>query len=948
MDTWAAGLVLLHAGLGVLLTLAFLPWIISKVAARRVVARSLVRFAPVRSRSLAPVAIIRFAGLGLWLVASLSGTCLIVGAAGGGVSTDRRLFLHEAASFGVVVLAALWRWARQRGGTRDSRQEGRPTAAWSLVSRPPFLTWMVGLLLIVVPAALAALTLSSIGASSSVGAHSASDGKRVDQYEPEAYYRNLTATNARQAGNSLFPAAVSIVADADAGVRVSAYCGSTGCHPTAYRQWLGSSHQRAATNPYYRRTAVLFESQRGAVSRSTRAGHRAAVRWCDGCHSPASLAATDGHRLFGAGQEARTPDMVISTRKKEGVNCLTCHGTVRLTELSGNGRFEMRIPADYPFAEHPDARLRWLHALLLRLRPGPHRAAFMRPELHQSSEFCASCHRLSYNVAQNAYKFLRAADDYGTWQMGEASAESVHGFYPPGARQRCQDCHNVHGGGVRSRVARPAEPRDASTATLFRSSAAQPVPIPSPVTIDVLALRRLPRGEGGPEELIAPLERAAPLLRVGESVTVDVVVSNRGVGHAFPGGWGDLGATWLEFEVMDAAGHKILRGGGRGPHEDLLPGTHAYGMIALDRHGQRLEHGDLWNMVTPLYYRSILPGQPDTDRRTILAGESDVARFQFRVPDGGSAPLRLRARLWHRRLRPDFVRWVAASDAPGMGETKRLDGVSGRFPVPSASPLQRGSSAVDGGFSPRLVAEDRVTLPVAGGRVRGKPVPLLGDALNGRNRPSPIDPGPPRRFYDYGVALLLQGDLPRAQRAMRRVQAWAPLDVQGYLGLGRVYLTEGDLLAARAQFEQARRLAPNDPRPRAFLATTFRKMGQYEQALATLEPLARTYRRDRLLWFDIGMSHYLAGRYAAGARAFEAMLGIDPDDLSAHYNLMRCLRRLQRVPEARREETIYLYLREDDNAKAIALAYLRRNPLADREARTIHEHPLVAVAGRGE
>jgi len=51
----------------------------------------------------------------------------------------------------------------------------------------------------------------------------------------------------------------------------------------------------------------------------------------------------------------------------------------------------------------------------------------------------------------------------------------------------------------------------------------------------------------------------------------------------------------------------------------------------------------------------------------------------------------------------------------------------------------------------------------------------------------------------------------------------------GISGLGRVYLTEGDLLAARAQFEQARRLSPNDPRPRAFLATTLRKIGQYDQ-----------------------------------------------------------------------------------------------------------------------
>jgi len=85
---------------------------------------------------------------------------------------------------------------------------------------------------------------------------------------------------------------------------------------------------------------------------------------------------------------------------------------------------------------------------------------------------------------------------------------------------------------------------------------------------------------------------------------VDVVVHNRGVGHAFPGGCGDLGEAWLEFEVTDAAGHTILRGGGQGPRADLLPGTHAYGMIDLDRHGHRLQHGDLWNMVTPLYYRS--------------------------------------------------------------------------------------------------------------------------------------------------------------------------------------------------------------------------------------------------------------------------------------------------------------------------------------------------------
>src|SRR5439155_1406967 len=126
----------------------------------------------------------------------------------------------------------------------------------------------------------------------------------------------------------------------------------------------------------------------------------------------------------------------------------------------------------------------------------------------------------------------------------------------------------------------------------------------------------------------------------------------------------------------------------------------------------------------------------------------------------------------------------------------------------------------------------------------------------------------------------------------------------------------------------------------AFLAATERKMGQYEAALALLQPLVRAYPRDRLLWFDAGMCHYLSGRYEEASRAFLSMLDIDPDDLAAHYNLMRSLRRLHRVSEARREEVIYQTLREDDNAKQIGLAYLRTHSLADRETRTVHEHSL--------
>ena len=79
--------------------------------------------------------------------------------------------------------------------------------------------------------------------------------------------------------------------------------------------------------------------------------------------------------------------------------------------------------------------------------------------------------------------------------------------------------------------------------------------------------------------------------------------------------------------------------------------------------------------------------------------------------------------------------------------------------------------------------------------------------------------------------------------------------------------------------------------------------------------------------------HVLSSRalYGGSTTQLKHMLGklsieltfVDPDDLAAHYNLMRCLRRLHRLPEARHEEVIYQTLREDDGAKQIGLEITR-------------------------
>jgi Flp pilus assembly protein TadD len=855
MDGGTAAVVLLHLGLGVILA-PILVWICFQ-ARGMAVRRS--------GGSLSWV------GWALVAAAFSTGVGLIGTAARGHGVSEALHWSHVAAGCGAAALG-LVRFFRHAPDV-----EGR-----SIVSAPAARVAPMVLLLVL------ALVIGSAATSRNRAPET--------EYQPEEYYRRLTATNARQASNPLFPAESRVVADRGAATPSPAYCGTAGCHAELHREWLGSPHQRASLDPVYLEAAGRFAQQRGTSAR----------RWCEGCHGPTGLV---GVAQLDASRQGRRPGNPAVPRHAPGswgVDCATCHSVPHVSDLSGNGRMELRFTSNYPFADHADVRLRWLHRFLLRVRPGPHRHAFSPTGLHARSEACAPCHRTSYNVPQNQYRFMRTADDYGTWQTSPYSGESVHSFSPPGPARQCQDCHDSHRGGMRL-----------STGTRTIDALSQGKAAPA-VTVDLLALRRWPRPGAAAEELIAPLDRARPLLRPGETVTIDVVVSNRGVGHQFPAGTGDLTGAWLEFQVVDATGRTLLRSGGRRDIQAPEAGEHFYGLIALDRTGRRLTQGDLWQMVTPLFHRSILPGQPDGDRRTIQAGESDVVRFRLKVPANAAGPVKLQARLWRGRLVP-------------------ASALTGTVAAP-AQPLAQ-----------RLVAEDQVVLPVAVPvQTIRSPRPAAQRALSGElNRPRALDAPLSARFYEYGVGLLLQGDLPRAQRAMRRVQAWAPRDWRGFFGLGRVYLTEGDLLAARAQFERAAQLVPTDPRPRAFLAATLRRSGQYREALSLLEPLVRQYPRDRLLWFDLGMSHYLTGSYEEAIRAFEAVLAVDPDDLAAHFNRMRCLRRLRRVPEALQEEVIYEALREADAAKRVGLSFLDHNSWADRETRTIHEHPLLPVGSAG-
>jgi hypothetical protein len=237
--------------------------------------------------------------------------------------------------------------------------------------------------------------------------------------------------------------------------------------------------------------------------------------------------------------------------------------------------------------------------------------------------------------------------------------------------------------------------------------------------------------------------------------------------------------------------------------------------------------------------------------RRIPSGEADLARYRLEAPlaEGTSVTVRML-----RERRPEFSRWA--------GER----------------PLE----------APTVLAET---------------ARRVGDVPVRENRTDTA-----ARWRRYGAALAAVRAYPAAIGALRTALGIQADDPETLLALGRVYLDEGDLIAAHEQFASAERHPEAAERARAWEAAVLRRRGQPEAAAALLEPLVRKHPRDRRLRFELAQTYMLELRHRDAAAELEALLAVDPLDGSAHYNLMLCRQRLNQLSEARKSETVWRLL----------------------------------------
>ena len=383
------------------------------------------------------------------------------------------------------------------------------------------------------------------------------------------------------------------------------------------------------------------------------------------------------------------------------------------------------------------------------------------------------------------------------------------------------------------------------------------------------------------------------------------------MGHHFTEGTADSNEVWLDITVTQD-GKVLGRSGGMDAENRVDPWSHFVNNFVIDVEGRRIDRRNAQDIFVALYNHQIPPG----------AGQ--VVHYRLTLPEDSVQPVTVEVALRYRKFDADYVQYFRGDKQPND------------LPI-------------------LTLAEDRVVFGVEGG-------PEVPDEAPEENFPRW------QRWNDYGIGLLLEGnqganrgELRQAEEAFGQVEAMGHAD--GPLNLARVYLKEGrlqdaiDALARSAAFE-----------PPAHAWTQLWLTGLVNQQLGALDESIENFRailqldtaetRQRRLDFrkdyrllnELGKSllersKQKRGASQAEARAewlkqaaetFQAALKLDPENVTAHYNLAIVYELLDSPEQAQPHRDLHAKYKLDDNARERAILAARsRYPAADHAANAI-------------
>jgi Tfp pilus assembly protein PilF len=729
-------------------------------------------------------------------------------------------------------------------------------------------------------------------------------------------------------------------------------CGE--CHQDIFEQWNSSAHHFASfNNQFYRKSIEYMQDVIGPQP----------SKWCAGCHD---------HAVFFNGRFERPIKEQIDTPEAHaGLACTSCHAITHVDSSMGNGGFTIEYPALHELVTSKNPVVRKVNHFLTYLDPEPHKATFMKPFMRMdSAEFCSSCHKVHLDVPVNNYRWFRGFNDYDAWQASGVSGQGARSFYYPAESKTCAGCHmplvdSDDPGNVGGKVHSHRFPA-ANMAVPFANQDKEQMEVTEKflksgfIKVDIFAVAPAEEGKGetlmvrrageGPQlmstfgvgeeaeqvgtvvirevgKVAAPIERAAPEIAPGSTVKVDVVVRTKAIGHMFPGGTVDAFDVWLELQGRDADGRVVFWSGrveddGKGPVE---PGAHFYRAYQLDAEGNPINKRNAWQSRSVLYVRLIPPGA------------ADVAHFRMRVPEDAKGPITLTAKLNYRKFSHFYTQFVYAGQ-PKPGQKPELISAHHNSAEYSFDPANIPAN-VSGKIKGRIpdlpivtLASDEATLPIGSG---GEPV--WRPVVSKEDR---------ERWNDWGIGLLLQGDLKGAEYAFKRVTEAEPGYADGWLNVARALIREGEVGAAKPYIQKALAIDSSLARIHFFKAMIEKAEGDYDAALASLRTVTAKYPRDRVALNQLARVLFLKRQYREALKVLDEVCMVDPEDVQMHYTAMLCWRALGDKEKTAREAKLFRRFKAEESAQAITAKRRQLSPEDNNERQQIHEHesaPLIPV-----
>ncbi len=597
-------------------------------------------------------------------------------------------------------------------------------------------------------------------------------------------------------------------------------------------------------------------------------------RHCDSCHNPIGV-------LSGALTENSQVDRKFDDN---GVTCMVCHSIQGLKSTSGNGGYIMGVPS--VMVDENGNRIPGEVPYDEILKHADRHSRAVMQGFYRTPEFCAACHKANLPEPLNDYKFLSAFATFDEWQDSKFSHRNPLIFYT-GDFKTCQNCHM-------QRAPNTLPDYGAKNGTFASHSwTAGNTGVPfyygfdeqlektirflqtgNYLNVDIFGIQK-----AGNKHLIGPLGSVPFHVDPNDILDAYVVIQNKNIGHSLIPEIRDLYEAWVEFVVKDSHGKDIYHSGFLGPDGELDPRAHSFTNRPVNQDGAFVDNHQVQTIHSVAY------------DNTIQSGRSTLVRYRFRIPPDIKGFITITAKVNYRHYRQSYINNVLGKNHPA-------------YPVVELASRTR-------------------TLRI------------------GENSPTPAEPNDNpdwMRWNNLGIGYLDEFQYAASVQAFAEVVRLRPDYADGYTNIALTDIEWEQFGPARKAVEKALLLSPNNARALYYRALLERRAGESDAELADLQEVVQQYPQSRDGRRELGITYFQRDDDENAMRQFEALEGIDPDDVAAHYNLAVLYRRMGMKKQAEREQKLLLTEKVDPESLTSSLAFLRSHPDVSAESVPWHIH----------